>query len=69
MRLATWLALVGLAVASVRAGRLDVALGLAGVKALVVGLEFMELRQAARLHAAAWALFVAALVGVLALRA
>jgi hypothetical protein len=68
MRLATWLALVGLSVASVASGRLPVALVLGGVKALLVGLEFMELRHAARVHAAAYGLFLALLVAVLELR-
>lgn len=59
MRLVTWLALVGLSVAAVGAGRLHVALALGAAKALLVGLDFMELREAARPHAAAWVAFIA----------
>lgn len=58
MRLVTWLLLVGLSVAAVASGRLSVALGLGAAKALLVGFEFMELRHAARAHAAAYAGFV-----------
>ncbi|MDP3500458.1 MAG: hypothetical protein Q8S33_09000 [Myxococcales bacterium] len=65
MRLVTWVVLVGLSMASVGSGRLQVALVLAGLKALAVGLEFMELREAARLHALGFATFVALLVLVL----
>ncbi|MDP1920560.1 MAG: hypothetical protein Q8L14_30235 [Myxococcales bacterium] len=65
MRLVTWAVLVGLSMASVGSGRLQVALVLAGLKALAVGIEFMELREAARLHALGFAAFVALLVGVL----
>ncbi len=65
MRLATWLALVVLTAVSLFDGRLGLALVLAGVKALLLGFEFMELRFAARAHAAAYALFVTLLVVVL----
>ena len=51
--------------ASVGLGRLEIALVLAGLRALAVGLEFMELREAARLHGFAFAAFVALLVFVL----
>lgn len=68
MRLVTWLLLVGFSVGSVVSGRLGVALGLGAAKALLVGLEFMELRHAARLHAAAYAAFIGVVaLGVLAL--
>lgn len=62
MQLGVWLALVSLSVLSVLHGRVQVALGLAGLKALLVGLEFMELRHAARVHAAGYVLFLALLV-------
>ena len=65
MRLVTWAFLIALSLASVASGRLQVALVLAGLKALAVGLEFMELRAAARLHALGFATFVALLVLVL----
>lgn len=65
MQAVTWLALVALSVTSVMQGHLRWALVLAGLKAVLVGLEFMELRHAARLHAAAWVAFVALLVAVL----
>lgn len=63
----TWLALVTLSIASVGLGRLDVALTIAGVKAILVGLDFMELRVAARPHLAAYLSYVAFLVAVLLL--
>ncbi len=70
MRLITWVLLVGLAVGAVVSGRPAVALTLAGVKAALVGAEFMELRHANRLHAAAFAIAVTAmvllLIGILA---
>lgn len=65
MRLVTWAFLIALSLASVASGRLQVALVLAGLKALAVGLEFMELRAAARLHALGFATFVVLLVLVL----
>lgn len=65
MRLVTWAFLIALSLASVASGRLQVALVLAGLKALAVGLEFMELSAAARLHALGFATFVALLVLVL----
>ena len=67
MRLVTWALLVGLSLASVASGRLQVALVLAGLKALAVGLEFMELRVAARVHALGFVTFVALLVLVLSI--
>lgn len=69
MQLAVWLALGSLSVLSVLQGRVQVALMLAGLKALLVGLEFMELRHAARVHAAGYVLFVAFVVVVLQLLA
>ena len=65
MRLVTWAFLIALSLASVASGRLQVALVLAGLKALAVGLEFMELSAAARLHALGFATFVVLLVLVL----
>lgn len=65
MRVVTWLVLVTLSVLSVLAGRLSLALVFAAAKAVLLGLEFMELRHAARLHAAAYVLFVAVVVAVL----
>lgn len=65
MRLATYLALVLLAVLSVAAGQLRLALGLAAAKSLLVGWEFMELRTAAWPHRLAFAAFVAGLAAVL----
>lgn len=58
MRALTWLLLVVLVVVvSVGVGRPGLALGLASVKALLVGRQFMELKHAHRLH---WMLFAAA---------
>lgn len=62
MRLAAYLVLVTLAASAALSGDLFVAIALGGAKALVVGAEYMELRRAARLHAIAFALAVAALV-------
>lgn len=58
MRAATWGLLVTLSCVSVASGRLHLALALAALKAVAVGLEFMELRHAARLHLAAFLCFV-----------
>lgn len=58
MRLVTWLLLLGLSSAAVWDGRLGFALAAGAAKALLVGAEFMELRHAARLHAAAYGGFV-----------
>ncbi|MCK6570529.1 hypothetical protein L6V77_05375 [Myxococcota bacterium] len=63
----TWLALVTLSVVSVALGRLDVALTVAGAKAILVGLDFMELRAAARPHLVAYLSYVVLLVAVLVL--
>lgn len=65
MRLLTWLVLIALSVASVLTGQLKVALIIAAAKALLVGLEFMELRHAARPHAAAYVLFIGGVLLVL----
>lgn len=69
MRLLTWFLLLGLSTASVLRGQLADALLLAGLKALLVGWEFMELRTASRLHTAAYALYVFACVGGLVIAA
>jgi len=63
----TWFALMALAIGAVAIGRVDVALLLAGCKALLVGLQFMELRDAARLHAAAFVLWAGLVTAVLVL--
>lgn len=62
MRVLTWIVLVGMSSASVWRGQLADALAIAGLKALLVGWEFMELRVAARPHAVAWTLYVACCV-------
>lgn len=62
-----WGALVGLAAAAVGLGRLDVALLLAGVKALLLGATWLELGHAARAHAVLYALVVAGGAAALAL--
>lgn len=67
MRIATWFVLVALAVVGLVMGEPRVGFGLAGVKALALGLEFMELKEAARLHAVVFALGVVALTAVLML--
>ena len=65
MRLFVYLALLFLAALAVGTANLAIALGLAGVKATLVGLEYMELRHAARAHALGYVGFIAALVLVL----
>ncbi len=65
MRVVIWFALIALSVTSVLTGHLVIALCIAAAKAVLVGLEFMELRHAARLRAAAWVLFVAVILAVL----
>lgn len=56
-----YLALVALVVLAVALGRLELAIMIGALKALLVGLEFMELRHAARVHALA---FVALVLGI-----
>lgn len=66
-RVGVYVALVALAIGSVASGRFAVAIALAAAKALLVGLEYMELRHAHRAHLvafAAWAVLVAAVLGV-----
>ena len=67
MRLLTWFGLVALAGLAVFWGRLDVALLCGGLKAVLVGSEFMELRHAHRLHLAAFVLWAVGLTSVLLL--
>lgn len=67
MRLLVYLFLLAATVASMAAGRVALALAIAGAKAVVVGLEYMELRHAHRAHAVGFALGMVALVAVLAL--
>lgn len=66
MRLLVWALLVSASIVSVVHGRLGAALALATFKAITLGLEFMELRHAARLHAVAWVGFCLVLAGALA---
>ena len=65
MTFLTWLALLLVAIGAVVAGRLDVALLCAGVKTLLVGLQFMELRHSARVHAAVFVIWVVLTTGLL----
>lgn len=67
MRVITWIALVGAALAAFAWGRWLPALALGGLKACLVGLQFMELRQAHPAHRFAFVGGVVALVGLLAL--
>ncbi len=53
-RLAVYVVLVALALASVVSGKIALALAIAGLKTLLVGLEYMELRHAHRAHLAAF---------------
>ena len=70
MRIAVYVALVALALAAAATGELTIALAIGGVKAALVGAEFMELRHAARAHGLAYAAAIAVLVlGLVALSA
>lgn len=62
MRAAVFVTLIALAVAAATTGSLALALGLGGLKAALVGAEFMELRHAARPHAVAYVAVIAVLV-------
>lgn len=55
-----FLSLVALAVVGAVSGRLALALPLAGLKAVLVGSELMELRLAHRLHLAVYAVWAVA---------
>lgn len=67
MRTLSCLVMVLLAVVSILEGNVALALLFGGIKALIVGLGYMELREAARAHLLAYASGVAALTGVLVL--
>lgn len=68
MRKVAFAVMIVLAIISILEGQLALALLFAGLKALIVGLEYMELRRAARPHAVGFALAVVALtVGLVAL--
>ena len=67
MRAVTWLVLVALAAVGLTTQHPSLALAVAGAKALAVGLEFMELKHAARAHLGLFLSFVVGLVVVLEL--
>lgn len=67
MTVAVWFLLMALAVAAVMFGRVDIALWIAGCKTLLVGLQFMELRHAARLHATVFVVWTGLLTTALVL--
>ena len=68
MRRIAFAVMVVLAIVSILEGQLALALLFGGLKALIVGLEYMELRRAARPHAIGFALAVIALsVGLIAI--
>ena len=67
MTIAIWFVLIVLATVATLAGRIDVALLCAGGKTLLVGIEFMELRHAARVHAAAFVAWATAMTALLLL--
>lgn len=69
MNALVWLALMALAIGAVAIDRIDIALLFAGCKTLLVGLQFMELRHAARLHTAAFVLWAALVTALLLLLA
>lgn len=65
MRALTWVVLIGLSLGSIAANRIDLAFLFAGVKAAMLGLSFMELKDAAREHSLAYLAFVAIVAAVL----
>ncbi len=65
MRLAVYGALLTLALVAVLHGQLAAALAIGGAKAALVGIEYMELRRAARAHAIGFVLGVLAVTAVL----
>ena len=67
MRLATFIVMAVLAVISVTEGNLRLALIFAGIKAVLVGVGYMELRSAAYVHLVGFSLAMFALTGVLIL--
>lgn len=67
MRVAAFLLMCALAVFSVMEGRLVIGLALGGAKAILIGVGYMELNQAARVHMAGFIVAVSALTGVLVL--
>jgi len=67
MRFAVYLVLVVVAAIAAFSGNLLLALALGGAKALLVGVEYMELRTAARAHALVFALTIVAFVAGLGL--
>ncbi|MCA9536194.1 MAG: hypothetical protein KC593_21055 [Myxococcales bacterium] len=69
MRLATFVCMAVLAVISVTEDQLTLALAFAGVKALLVGVGYMELRSAARIHMVTFSLAMLALAAGLVLTA
>ena len=67
MRVAAFLAMCALAVLSVIEGQIALALALGGAKAILIGVGYMELSQAARAHMAAFIAAVMVLTSVLLL--
>ena len=65
MRAVTYLIMVVLVSAALFTGQIVLGLIAGGIKALLVGLEFMELRHAARPHAVVYTLWVLAITGLL----
>jgi hypothetical protein len=66
MRALTWFILLACVAASLAVGRPGVAIALAGVKALLLGREFMELKHAHALHSLLFTAAVSFAVLVLA---
>ena len=69
MRLATFLCMAVLAFVSVTEDQLALALAFAGIKAVLVGVGYMELRSAARVHMVCFSLAMLALASGLVLTA
>jgi hypothetical protein len=66
MRALTWLSLLACVAVSLAVGRPGLAIAFAGVKALLLGREFMELKHAHALHSLLFTAAVAFAVVVLA---
>lgn len=67
MRVAAFVIMLVLAVISVMEGNLALALAFGGVKAVIVGLAYMELSRSARAHLVGFSVFILAVTGALVL--
>jgi hypothetical protein len=65
VRAAAYVVMIGLVASAVAMGEIGLALAAGGAKMLIVGLEFMELRHAARPHRVGFVLGTLAITGLL----